>query len=143
MITNYKELEMCGEFDDEDLIDEYLFARLLQLASQHGVKLGEAGTHTPQRLSGREARNSYMTQLFQAGLTRAINDANSLPEGERMDVIAGQAIVFARLAGFLAGQLPPGADTLRPTIEALMEGYSEPVERANKHDHHHHGDHQH
>lgn len=128
---------MCGEFDDEDYIDEHLFGRLIQLAGKHGVKPAESGAGAPADLSDQDARSQYLTALFQAGLTRALNDANNLPQGDRMDAVAGQAIVFARLAGFLAGQFPPGADLLRPTIEALMEGHREPGEYAHSHDHHH------
>lgn len=132
---------MCGEFEEEDYIDDHLFGRLLQMAGKYGVVPDESGTGAPADLSEQEARSRYMTGLFQAGLTRALNDANNLPQGERMDAVAGQAIAFARLAGFLAGQLPPGADVLRPTIEALMEGHREPAERAQSHDHHHHDHH--
>jgi hypothetical protein len=134
---------MCGEFDEEDHIDEHLFGRLLKLAGEHGVEPGAPGTDAPAQLSEQAARSHYMSRLFQAGLTRAVNDANNLPQGERMDAIAGQAIVFARLAGFLAGQFPPGADVLRPTIEALMEGHAEPSERHHSHHSHHHAGHEH
>lgn len=134
---------MCGEFEEEDYIDDHLFGRLLQMAGKHGVAPGGAGTDRPPELSSPEARSQYMTGLFKAGLTRALNDADQLPQGERMDAVAGQAIVFARLAGFLAGQLPPGADVLRPTIEALMEGHREPAEWAHAHEHDHHHGHEH
>lgn len=134
---------MCGEFEEEDYIDDHLFGRLLQMAGKHGIVAGEAGSGGPSDLSTPEARSEYMTGLFKAGLTRAVNDANQLAQGERMDAVAGQAIVFARLAGFLAGQLPPGADVLRPTIEALMEGHREPSEWGHAHEHHHHHEHEH
>lgn len=132
---------MCGEFDEEDYIDERLFGRFVQLAGQHGVRPTDPGSDAPHRLSEQAERTHYMEQLFRAGLTRAVNDAGNLPQGERMDAVAGQAIVFARLAGFLAGQLPPGADVLRPAIEALLEGHNEPKERT--HAHHHHGESEH
>lgn len=128
---------MCGEFEEEDYIDDHLFGRLLQMAGKYGVVPAEAGEIGPSDLSTQEARSQYMTGLFQAGLTRALNDANNLPTGARMDGVAGQAIAFARLAGFLAGQLPPGADVLRPVIDALMEGHREPGEWGHSHDHHH------
>jgi hypothetical protein len=131
---------MCGEFEEEDYIDDHLFGRLLQMASKYGVTPSAVDASTPSDLSTQEARSNYMSGLFQAGLTRAVSDANNLGMGERMDGVAGQAIAFARLAGFLAGQLPPGADVLRPVIEALMEGHREPAEwgRSHDHDHHHH-----
>ncbi|MEP1217599.1 MAG: hypothetical protein ABJM11_02095 [Marinobacter sp.] len=135
---------MCGEFEEEDYIDDQLFGRLLQMASKYGVSPVQADEATPSDLSTQEARSSYMSGLFQAGLTRAVNDANNLAMGERMDAVAGQAIAFARLAGFLAGQLPPGADVLRPVIDALMEGHREPAEwGVSAHDHHHQHDHAH
>jgi hypothetical protein len=136
---------MCGEFEEEDYIDDQLFGRLLQMASKYGVSPAQADETTPPDLSTQEARSSYMSGLFGAGLTRAVNDANNLAMGERMDAVAGQAIAFARLAGFLAGQLPPGADVLRPAIEALMEGHREPAEwgRSAHDHHHHHHDHDH
>lgn len=137
---------MCGEFEEEDYIDDHLFDRLLQMADKYGVVPTEPGENGPSDLSTQEARSQYMTGLFQAGLTRAVKDANNLPPGERMDGVAGQAIAFARLAGFLAGQLPPGADVLRPVIDSLMEGHREPAEWGNSHHHphdhshdHHHG----
>jgi hypothetical protein len=134
---------MCGEFEEEDFIDDQLFARFLQIASKYGVSPSEPDASTPTDLSTQEARSHYMSGLFQAGLTRAVNDANNLAMGERMDGVAGQAIAFARLAGFLAGQLPPGADVLRAVIDALMEGHREPIEWGQSaHDHHHH-DHSH
>ncbi|MEX0603547.1 MAG: hypothetical protein WD623_07610 [Marinobacter sp.] len=131
---------MCGEFEEEDYIDDQLFSRLLQMASKYGVTPSAADASTPSDLSTEEARSNYMSGLFQAGLTRAVGDANNLGMGERMDGVAGQAIAFARLAGFLAGQLPPGADVLRPVIDALMEGHREPAEwgQSHNHDHHHH-----
>lgn len=128
---------MCGEFEEEDYIDDQLFGRLLQMADKYGVTPGEAGDSGPPDLTTQEARSHYMTGLFQAGLTRSLTDSNNLPPGARMDGVAGQAIAFARLAGFLAGQLPPGADVLRPVIDALMEGHREPADWSHSHEHHH------
>ena len=41
--------------------------------------------------------------------------------------LAGQAIVFARLAGFLAAQFPPDADLFRMVTGAIVDGHSEPA----------------
>ena len=63
--------------------------------------------------------------------------------------------MLARLAGFLAGQLPPGGDMTRPMLEALLDGQAEPARmlkqmrdrdhgHAHDHDHDHgHGHHHH
>jgi hypothetical protein len=134
---------MCGEFEEEDYIDDHLFERLVQMSGKHGVVPTEVSESGRSDLSTQAARSQYMTDLFQAGLTRALNDANNLSPGQRMDGVAGQAIAFARLAGFLAGQLPPGADVLRPVIDALMEGHREPSDWADSHEHHHHHAHEH
>ena len=114
---------MCGELEEEDRIDEELFQHFLDHAARFGIEPGAAGRDTPANLSAEATRRAYMDNLFRAGLTRAVNDAANLPQGERMDALAGQALVFARLAGFLAGQFPPEADLFRNTVSALMDGH--------------------
>ena len=42
------------------------------------------------------------------------------------DALAGAAIVFGRLAGFLSAQLPPDADVFRMVTGAVVDGYAEP-----------------
>lgn len=133
---------MCGEIEEEERIDEELFSRFLALSGRHGVSQAAPGVDAPTQLADESARKAYMEKLFQAALARAVNDAGSLPAGERMDALAGQAIVFARLAGFLAGQFPPEADLFRTIMAAAMEGHNEPrkaVHHHHHHDHHHHG----
>jgi|AACY02.2.fsa_nt_gi ABC-type Zn2+ transport system, periplasmic component/surface adhesin len=145
---------MCGELDDNAEIDGELLSRLLLLGKRAGAEPAEsAGTPDLEPASGRAA---YMDALFKAGLARAMGDALSA-EGQRVDAVASQAIAFARLAGFLAGQLPPESDLYRATVEALTDGYAEPkrlaaAERArhahehgHSHDHggHHHHRHEH
>lgn len=149
---------MCGELDDGAAIDEELLARFQLLAKRAGAAAGAPPAGLPD-LESHEGRGLYMDGLFKAGLTRALADAEAA-EGQRVDAVASQAIAFARLAGFLAGQLPPEADLLRATIEALTDGYGSPrrlaaAERArhdhehgHSHDHghghgHHHDDHDH
>jgi len=56
-----------------------------------------------------------------------LNDASNLPRGEHMDALAGQAIVFARLAGFLAGQFPPETDLFRTISGAMLDAHNEPA----------------
>lgn len=117
---------MCGDDDDLNQVDEQLYNQFLKLAARHGVRPDDSAQHTPVDLSSESSRASYMEGLFRAGMTRAVNDAAHLKAGERMDVVAGQAIVFARLAGVLAGQFPPESDLFHAVISALMEGHKEP-----------------
>ena len=119
---------MCGDIDEQSLIDEELFERFLELAARHGVSPESPDGDAPTQLTQKRARAAYMDRFFKAGLSRALNDAANLPHGERMDVLAGQAIVFARLAGFLAGQFPPEVDVFRTVIGTLVEGHNEPAE---------------
>lgn len=121
---------MCGEFDDNERIDEELFDRFLEQAQQFGVNPEPESENTPVNLESEEARANYMEGLFRAGLKRCANDAANLPLGERMDAIAGQAIVFARLVGFLTAQFPPEVDLFRTVTAALHDGYNEPARSA-------------
>ena len=104
-----------------------------------------------------------MEQIFRDGLGRALADVAAAAEDETVDALASQAIALARLAGFIAGQLPPEADLYRAVIEAVSAGHSEPRELADdyrrqqdhhhghshdgdgdpSHDHHHHHGHSH
>jgi hypothetical protein len=126
---------MCGDHDDHDHehdhLEEETFARLLHLASHHQVQMNPAAGSTPATLEEESLRLAYLEGLFRAGLARAVNDAAHIPEGERIDILAGQSIVFARLAGMLAGLLPPGSEQFHTVINALMQGYQEP----SRHDH--------
>ncbi len=119
---------MCGEIDERDRVDEQLFGQFLDLAKRYGVSPGAPGTDAPTQLSGEDVRSEYMDSLFKDGLGCALGDAVNLPPGERMDVLAGQAIVFARLADFLAGLFSTEADQFRVIVAALTEGHSEPAE---------------
>lgn len=116
---------MCGEFDDQEQIDDELFERLIERAQRFGVVPKACGNSGPSQLHSEESRKAYMDKLFEAGLTRCVNDAASLPNGERMDAVAGQAIVFARLAGFLTAQFPPETDLFRTVTGAVFEGHNE------------------
>ena len=112
---------MCGDFDEQERLDEELFERFLDRAKGIGVRVGARREQVPSRLCSESARAEYMQELFAAALTHCVSDASGLPQGERMDALAGQAIVFARLAGFLAAQFPPEADRFRTVIGARME----------------------
>jgi hypothetical protein len=137
---NGERQRMCGDLEDDTRLDDELFARLVALAGRYGVAPPER--RPPADLAGEDARHVYMSRLFSEVLTRSVSDAAARPEGRRADAIADQAIVLARLAGFLAGQLPPGTDLFRSTVEAMMDGYGEPGRRlAEARDHHHHHEH--
>lgn len=118
---------MCGDFDDQERIDDELFERFVDLARHFGVRPKLNGSAAPLQLDSESNRADYMQDLFKAGLTRCLNDAAHLPRGERMDAIAGQAIVFGRLAGFLTAQFPPEADLFRTVTGAVVDGHSEPA----------------
>lgn len=118
---------MCGDFDEQERIDDELFERFIEQTKCYGVLPGSGNNGAPRNLDTESVRAEYMDQLFKAGLTRCVNDAAGLPRGERMDAIAGQAIVFARLAGFLTAQFPPEADLFRTVTGAVVDGHSEPA----------------
>ena len=116
---------MCGEIDEQEQIDDELFERLIERTQRFGVLLKTGGDSGPSHLDSEESRKAYMDDLFKAGLTRCVNDAAGLPDGERMDAVAGQAIVFARLAGFLTAQFPPEADLFRTVTAAVFDSHNE------------------
>ena len=118
---------MCGEFDDQEQIDDELFERFIELTQRFGVLPPGNDNGGPTNLDSEDARKDYMEDLFKAGLTRCVNDAAGLPNGERMDAIAGQAFVFARLAGFLTAQFPPETDLFRTVTAAVFDGHNEPA----------------
>jgi hypothetical protein len=134
---------MCGDLEDDTRLDDELFARFLALAKQCGATLPEPRSQRAEQ-AGEEARHVYMSRLFSELLTRAVGDAAACREGRRTDAIGDQAIVLARLAGFLAGQLPPETDLFRAMVEAMTDGYGEPARRlAEAQDHHHRHHHHH
>ena len=68
---------------------------------------------------------AYMENLFCDSLRRGLRDSAAAGDGHRYECLAAQPVVFARLAGFLAGHLALGEDPLRKVMEALMDGYGE------------------
>lgn len=135
---------MCGDIEEDTGQDDAIFRRFAELARRYGATSGDPARSLAQDLSDPKGRGAYMSGLFRDGLNRSLGDAAMAPEGFRGDAIASQAIVFARLAGFLAAQLPPGADLFRSTMEAFMDGHGELARHLS--DDHHHGhshDHEH
>lgn len=116
---------MCGEIDENLQVNQELLERFNVMAQMLGAKALEAGQGSPTGLAEADGRAAYMDQLFNLGLVRALTDANAAEEGEAVDAIASQAIAFARLAGFIAGQLPPDADLFRSVVEAVTAGHAE------------------
>jgi hypothetical protein len=126
---------MCGEIDEDGAgIGHELVERFGVMARMLGVADPQSGG-APKGLESSEGRAAYMEALFSAGLTRSLADARAVDAGEAVDAVAAQAIAFARLAGFLAGQLPPEADLFRSVIEAVTAGYSEPSRLAHRWEH--------
>ena len=129
---------MCGDIDDDTSLDDELLARLAAHAKKYDAVASGRGGGNEAGFSGETDRSRYMSGLFRDGLSRALSDAAAAPDGAHTDAIACQAIVFARLAGFLAGHIPPGADMFRTVVDALMDGHKEPAEFADQHHHDHH-----
>jgi len=129
---------MCGDIDDDTSLDDELLARLMAHAKRYDAVVSDRTTGSKIGYSGEAARSQYMSALFRDGLSQALSDAAAAPDGARTDAIACQAIVFARLAGFLAGHIPPGADMFRTVVDAMMDGHKEPSEHTEQHHHDHH-----
>ncbi|HEV8389237.1 MAG TPA: hypothetical protein VGQ35_05310 [Dongiaceae bacterium] len=137
---------MCGEVEDDLQGDEEIVARLLYIAGGHGVTQQTLTARAAAPLKSDDDRPAYMSDLFRRMLNHAASDLVAVPEGHRAQTIANQAVVFARLAGFLAGQFPSGDDMMRATLEALLDGQAEPArtfQRLRDRDHGHSHDHEH
>jgi len=147
---------MCGDLEEDDTEAGRLYAGFLQAAHtaihesidhRGGSRSGLVGAtghddgHNEGKREGEvsdAALHRYMDGLFGDILNACIKDARPVGEASQYRVLASQAVVLARLAGFLAGQLDLRSDPLRTSIEALMAGY------AGEHDGHgEHGDHSH
>lgn len=114
---------MCGEIDDQAALGQELLEQLSVMTR----RLGPApGRPAPEGLAGAAGRAAYTEALFRDALDRALADMRRAAEDEAVDACALQAIALGRLAGFLAGQLPPEADLFRAVIEAVTDGHGEP-----------------
>jgi hypothetical protein len=141
---------MCGDLEEEDTEGQRLYAGFLQAAhtaiheviehqggSRAALANGAGGDEADAIAD--EALHRYMDGLFGDVLNACIKDARQVEEGARYRVLTSQAVVLARLAGFLAGRLDLHSDPLRTSIEALMAGYgSEQGGHDHPHDHHEH-----
>lgn len=140
---------MCGDLEEEGGGEaERLYAAFLQAARStlHEVLDHRGGSRACLDGQGggvsEGALHAYMDGLFGDILNACIKDGQRVSEADRYRVLACQAIVLARAAGFLAGQLDLREDPLRNSLGALMAEYDarHPSHdgEAEGHDHHHH-----
>jgi hypothetical protein len=129
---------MCGEIDDKAVAAQELIERFQAMARQLGLD-ETALASTPPDLAREEDRASYMERVFRLGLAQALAEVAAAEDEDEdeaaVDALALRAIALARLAGFLAGQLPPEADLFRALIEAMTSGHAEPREMDHHHSH--------
>jgi len=127
---------MCGDMDDDE---SELEARLYARFRAHAMALLKEQGSAPKEPAD---INQYLDKLFSDSLSRAVRDGEQADAAQRYERLAMQPLVFARLAGFLAGHLALSEDPLRKVIEAMMVGYgeAEAMDHARATDDHHHGD---
>jgi hypothetical protein len=133
---------MCGDVDEEaNELEELLYARFLAHARALLESQGHAKADSP------DDPVAYMEKLFSDALSRCVRDGDEAGADKRYVRLFSQPLVFARLAGLLAGHLALDQDPLRKVIEALMQGYAEaqatPADHEHDHDHDHDHDHSH
>jgi hypothetical protein len=129
---------MCGDVDEEaGEWENALYARFV----------GRARTLLEERPQAKADASAdpyaYMDKLFADALARCVRDGEAEGADARYRRLALQPLVFARLAGLLAGHLAREDDPLRQIIEALMRGYAEAGPAQADHDHDHDHDHGH
>ena len=132
---------MCGEIEEDGPsgVEERLHNRFLG----HARALMAQYAKAPKSKDENDL-HAYMDKLFSDALARAARDADSAQDGQHYARLASQPLVFARVAGFLAGHMSLQEDPLRKVMEALMLGYGEAEEMtAADHEHGHSHDHEH
>ncbi|MGE3646516.1 MAG: hypothetical protein AB7F96_21930 [Beijerinckiaceae bacterium] len=129
---------MCGDFEEDSKLEDVLYDRY----QAHAKRLLErqAGQSAPE-----DGVVAAIDALFTAALGRAVKDTEGATDTDRYEMLSMQPLVFARLAGYLAGHLALQEDPLHKVMDALMHGYREAGEaqRNHDHDHHHDNDHSH
>jgi hypothetical protein len=133
---------MCGDVDENaGELEGLLYSRFLA----HARVLLEPHDHSKAELKPASPDDplAYMEKLFCDALSRCARDGEDAGVARRYQRLTIQPLVFARLAGLLAGHLALDHDPLCKVIEALMRGYSEAqAEHEHLHDHDHdHGHH--
>jgi hypothetical protein len=120
---------MCGDMEEEDSEAERLYAAFVHAANSvlHEVVEHRGGSRrllddSPGSLAD-VVLHRYMDGLFGDILKACIEDGRRVSVPERYRVLASQAVVLARAAGFIAGQLDPRDDPLKNSISALLAGY--------------------
>ena len=128
---------MSGDVDDEAPgLEDALYQRFLA----HARALLE---QRKEPASPSDDPFAYMDRLFADALARCVRDAGAAGEDQSYQRLARQPLVFARLAGFLAGHLALDQDPLRKVVEALMAGYAQAAPGHTDHAHDHGHDHGH
>ncbi len=120
---------MCGDLDEENVESERLYAAFLNAAHSalHEAVEHRGGSRAHLADAAGEVSDAslhaYMDGLFGDILNACIKDGRPVSGSSRYRVLASQAVVLARAAGFLAAQLDLREDPLRTAIGALMDGY--------------------
>lgn len=124
---------MCGELDDEGPtgLQEAHYHRFLHHA-QMILRQRETSAATSD-----DAVVNVIDKLFADALARATRDCEGVDPSRRYDMLSMQPLVFARLAGLMAGHLSLGDDPLRRVMEAMMHGYAEADSMEPDHGHDH------
>jgi hypothetical protein len=131
---------MCGDLDEEVSETQKLYGAFLRAAH---AAIHEAADHrggSRNKLDEQRGPladsvlHSYMDGLLADILAACIKDGKRVNESDCYRVLSAQAVVLARLAGFLAGQLDLREDPLKNALGALMNGYEA---RYGELDHHH------
>jgi hypothetical protein len=129
---------MCGDVDeDAGELAQLLYAGFLA----HARTLLQPQAHAES--ASPDDPLAYMEKLFSDALSRCARDAEEAGPDKRHLRLTSQALVFARLAGLLAGHQGLEQDPLRKVIEALMQGYAEAEAAQADHDHDHGHSHDH
>lgn len=121
---------MCGEDDDgASRTEDMLYTRFVAAAQA-------LLAHQQSRRAQSDDVLASIDKLFTDALSRTLKDTEAASEADQYVLLAMQPVVFARLAGFLAGHVSLQEDPLRKVMEAVMHGYAE-AEQADRtgHDH--------
>ncbi len=123
---------MCGEDDDDgpSRFEEMLYTRFLAAARALLAQQEARGAGRNDEVI------ATIDKLFTDALSRAVKDTEGAEADQQYPLLSMQPLVFARLAGFLAGHLSLQEDPLRKVMEAMMHGYAEAenIDRSG-HDH--------
>jgi hypothetical protein len=119
---------MCGDLEEADEDTTRLYGAFRHAAQRMTAELtakgaSRASLHTPDGEIPNRALYAYMDGLFAETLQACLDDAGQVDEAQRARVLSSQAVVMARLAGFLAGHLDLREDPMRMASSALLSGY--------------------